>query len=76
MYRENCWVWFKGSHKEGGSWRGGFTYKKDEHPGILIESPSYVPCRVPEWRIRTSEPQDKNKGPEIKADSIWKIQNN
>ena len=53
MERENCWVWFKGSLKGGGSWKGGFTYKKDENPGVLIQSPAYVQCRVPAWRIRT-----------------------
>ena len=39
MERENCWVWFKGSLKEGGVWKGGFTYKKDANPGVLIQNP-------------------------------------
>ena len=73
MERENCWVWFKGSLKDGGSWKGGFTYKKDEHPGVLIQNPAYVQCRVPEWRISTKEPQDKYKGPKIPENSVWKI---
>ena len=63
MERENCWVWFKGSIKEGGVWKGGFTYKKDENPGVLIQNPAYVQCRVPNWRISTTEPLDKYKGP-------------
>ena len=73
MERENCWVWFKGSIKDGGVWKGGFTYKKDESPGILIQSPSYVTCRVPNWRIRTTEPLDKYKAPDIPENSAWKI---
>ena len=51
MERENCWVWFKGSLKEGGVWKGGFSSKKDENPGVLIQNPSYAQCRVPDWRI-------------------------
>ena len=73
MERENCWVWFKGPLQGGGSWKGGFTYKKDENPGVLIQSPAYVPCRVPAWRISTSEPLDKYKEPEIPANAAWKI---
>ena len=73
MDRENCWVWFKGSLKEGGVWKDGFTYKKDGNPGVIIQSPSYVQCRVPEWRVATSEPLDKYSGPEIPENPIWKI---
>ena len=73
MDRENCWVWFKGSLKEGGSWKNGFTYKRDQYPGVLIQNPSYVTCRVPEWRISRKEPLEKNKGPKIPTDSVWKI---
>ena len=73
MDRENCWVWFKGSLKEGGVWKGGFTYQKDANPGVLIQNPSYVQCRVPEWRITTSEPLDKYQGPEIPENPTWKI---
>tara|TARA_B100000700_G_scaffold286191_1_gene340842 strand:- start:329 stop:553 length:225 start_codon:yes stop_codon:yes gene_type:complete len=73
MESESCWVWFKGSLKEGGTWKGGFTYKKDEKPGVLINSPSYIQCRLPEWRISTNEPKDKFEGPEIPKDSVWKI---
>ena len=42
-----CWVWFKGSLKNGGHWKEGFTCTFDEKPGVLIESPAYVTCRVP-----------------------------
>tara|TARA_Y100001968_G_C18731462_1_gene424713 strand:+ start:126 stop:350 length:225 start_codon:yes stop_codon:yes gene_type:complete len=73
MDKENCWVWFKGSLQGGGSWKGGFTFKTDENPGVLIQSPAYVQCRVPAWRIRTKEPFDKYKGPEIPVNSPWKI---
>ena len=73
MEKENCWVWFKGSLKEGGSWKGGFTYKKDENPGVLIQSPKYVQCRVPYWRISTTEPLNKHIGPQIPENSVWKI---
>ncbi|WP_320664678.1 hypothetical protein [Prochlorococcus sp. MIT 1223] len=73
MLKESCWVWFKGSIKEQGYWKGGFTGTKDEKPGILIESPSYVSCRVPEWRVRSTEPTDLNQPPEIPEGGIWKI---
>ena len=71
--RENCWVWFKGSIKEGGSWKGGFTCKKDDNPGVLIQNPGYVQCRVPDWRISTTEPPDKSIGPKIPDNPNWKI---
>ena len=73
MERENCWVWFKGSLKEGGVWKGGFSTKKDENPGVLIQNPSYAQCRVPDWRITTIEPTDKRKGPTIPENAVWKI---
>ena len=73
MERENCWVWFKGALHEKGYWKGGFTYEKDEEPGLLIKSPAYVPCRVPKWRVRTTEPENKHQEPEIPSNSPWKI---
>lgn len=73
MDRENCWVWFKGALKEKGHWKGGFTGTKDEKPGILIESPSYVRCRVPEWRVLSKEPKDLTKPPDIPEGAEWKI---
>ena len=47
MERENCWVWFKGSVKDGGVWKGGFTYKKDENPGVLIRQLGTRHCTYP-----------------------------
>ena len=73
MEKENCWVWFKGSLKEGGAWKRGFTYKKDGNPGVIIQNPAYVQCRVPDWRISTKEPLDKYKAPKIPENSVWKI---
>ena len=73
MDTECCWLWFKGSLKDKGAWKGGFTCKKDENPGVLIQNPSYVQCRGPKWRISTTEPLDKYKGPEIPENSAWKI---
>ena len=73
METEKCWVWFKGSIKEGGQWKAGFTYKKDNKPGVLIQSAAYITCRVPDWRISTAEPLDIYKGPEIPEGSDWKI---
>ena len=74
MLREICWVWFKGSLTGSGYWKGGFTSTKDEKPGILIESPSFVTCRVPEWRVVFTEPTDLKKAPLIPTGAIWKIQ--
>ena len=68
-----CWVWFKGSLDEGGYWKEGFSCTFDEKPGILIESPSYVTCRVPNWRVLTKEPEDLTKSPLIPDNAIWKI---
>ncbi len=73
MQKENCWVLFKGTLKEGGIWKSGFTYTIDQNPGVLIQSPSYVTCRVPSWRISQQEPEDKHQGPNIPEGSAWKI---
>ncbi len=73
METEKCWVWFKGSIKERGEWKGGFTCKKDDSPGVLIQSASYITCRVPDWRISTTEPLDIYKEPEIPEGSVLKI---
>lgn len=73
MHRETCWVWFKGGLNETGYWKAGFTGTKDQEPGILIESSSYVTCRVPEWRVALTEPKDLFCPPEIPDDSSWKI---
>ena len=61
MKTSKCWVWFKGSLNNGGFWKEGFTCTFDEKPGVLIESPAYVTCRVPTWRVLTKEPEDLNK---------------
>ena len=68
-----CWVWFKGNLNNGGFWKEGFTCTFDEKPGVLIESPAYVTCRVPNWRVLTKEPEDLNKSPLIPSKAIWKI---
>jgi len=60
-----CWVWFKGSLNNGGYWKEGFTCTFDENPGVLIESPAYVTCRVPSWRVLTKEPENLYKSPLI-----------
>ncbi len=73
MQKESCWVWFKGGLKETGIWKSGFTFTTDEKPGVIIQSPTYVTCRVPEWRISKIEPADKHIGPEIPSGSTWKI---
>ena len=68
-----CWVWFKGSLNKGGYWKEGFTCTFDEKPGVLIESPAYVTCRVPTWRVLTKEPEDLNESPLIPDKALWKI---
>ena len=73
MLRENCWVWFKGALNQKGYWKGGFTGTKDENPGILIENPSFLPCRVPEWRVALKEPLNSDVPPDIPEDATWKI---
>ena len=64
---------FKGSLNNGGFWKEGFTCTFDEKPGVLIESPAYVTCRVPTWRVLTQEPEDLYKSPLIPDKAIWKI---
>ena len=69
-----CWVWFKGSVlNNGGYWKEGFTCTFDEKPGVLIESPAYVTCRVPTWRVLTKEPENLYESPLIPDNAIWKI---
>ena len=58
MKTTKCWVWFRGNLNGNGHWKEGFTCTFDEKPGILIESPAYVTCRVPNWRVVTKEPDD------------------
>tara|TARA_Y100001968_G_C19447148_1_gene766054 strand:+ start:213 stop:440 length:228 start_codon:yes stop_codon:yes gene_type:complete len=73
MKGENCWVWFKDSLKEKGEWKSGFTCHRDEKPGLLIESPAYVSCRLPEWRVVLNEPSDISQPPEIPNNAEWKL---
>ena len=74
MKSSKCWVWFKGSLNEGGYLERRFLVALfDEKPGVLIESPSYVTCRVPNWRVLTREPEDFKKTPSIPENAIWKI---
>ena len=68
-----CWVWFKGNLNNGGYWKEGFTCTFDENPGVLIESPAYVTCRVPSWRVLTKEPENLYESPLIPEKAIWKI---
>ena len=73
MKTSKCWVWFKGSLNKAGYWKEGFTCTIDEKPGVLIESPAYVTCRVPNWRILIQEPENLTKSPLIPEKAIWKI---
>ena len=68
-----CWVWFRGNLNSSGYWKEGFTCTFDEKPGILIESPAFVSCRVPNWRVITIEPEDLLVGPAIPDNAVWKI---
>ena len=73
MRGENCWVWFKGSLKDNGGWKGGFICQRDEKPGLLVESPSFVTCRLPEWRVVFEEPLDLSIGPSVPNNAKWKL---
>ena len=64
MRKERCWVWFKGGLSEEGHWMSGWMASTTEEPGLLIEHPGYVSCRVPEWRVVFKEPKDLNSGAE------------
>ena len=73
MVRQKCWVWFKGGLKESGRWVSGYVATSSEAGGVLIQHPDYVDCRVPEWRISTTEPVDLEQGPEIPANAEWRL---
>ncbi len=72
MRKEKVWVWFKGG-LQGGEWKGGFIASSCEEEGLIIESPNYVNCKLPEWRVSLTEPEDKKLAPEIPTDGKWKI---
>ena len=71
MEKLKVWVWFKGTI-EGGSWVPGFTAQKSEKEGYIIEKSDFITCRVPEWRLKFEEPDDKSKQPNIPEKAIWK----
>ena len=72
MEKQKAWVWFKGG-LEKGEWISGFIATSDDNEGLLIERSDYVRCRVPEWRVRFQEPEDKKEGPQIPDNPTWKI---
>ncbi len=71
MNKEKAWVWFKGGLK-GGCWMSGFFANKGEQEILNIESPNFIACKLPLWRVRFSEPEDTHIGPVIPEDAIWK----
>ena len=71
MKKEKAWVWFKGGLK-GGSWVAGFLASTTEEEGILVERSDFISCRLPEWRVRFSPPEDERKGPSIPKNARWK----
>ena len=73
MNKQKCWVWFKSGITEPGHWHGGFVASSSEQGGLLIERSDYVTCRVPEWRVCTTEPEDPEVGPKIPEDAAWKL---
>ena len=73
MRKERCWVWFKGGLSEEGHWMPGWVASTSEQPGLLIEHPGYVSCRVPEWRVAFKEPKDLNLAPNISEAAVWKL---
>ena len=73
MRKERCWVWFKGGLSEEGHWMWGWVASTTEQPGLLIEHPAYVSCRVPEWRVVFKEPKDLNLAPSIPEAAVWKL---
>ena len=71
MERKKAWVWFKGG-LTGGEWVSGFKAVSDEREGLLIERTDFVSCRVPEWRVRFTEPEDPKAKPQIPENPTWK----
>jgi hypothetical protein len=73
MIRQKCWVWFKGGLQEPGRWVTGYVATSSDAGGFLIQHPEYVDCRVPEWRVSTSEPVDLEQGPAIPTNAEWRL---
>lgn len=73
MAKERCWVWFRNGLDESGTWNSGWYGESAKRGGIRIENPSYVPCRVPEWRVAWKEPKDVSTPPEIPEGAEWKL---
>lgn len=71
MNREKAWIWFKGGI-EGGSWIGGFYATKTHEDGYIVERSDFKKCRLPDWRVKLKEPEDKNIEPIIPEKAIWK----
>lgn len=71
--KEKCWVWFKNGLGQESSWKAGWYGVKSPKGGIRIENFDFVPCRVPEWRVRWDEPKANTPGPEIPEDAAWKL---
>ena len=51
----------------------GWVASTTEEPGLLIEHPGYVSCRVPEWRVVFKEPKDLKLAPSIPDAAEWKL---
>jgi hypothetical protein len=58
--------------KQDGSWKAGFYGAPSILGGIRIESPDFVPCRVPEWRVLFKEPKNMKQTPNIPTGD-WKL---
>ena len=72
MDREKAWIWFKGG-LQGGHWVGGFWATKSDEGGYIVEKSDFVKCRLPEWRVSLSEPENPTQPPsDISSKSIWK----
>lgn len=71
--KTKCWIWFRNSLNQSGSWAAGWMGTPSALGGVRIEHFEYVACRVPEWRVRWEEPQDLAAPPEIPDNTQWKL---
>ena len=72
--RDRCWVWMKGNPlKDDAAWMSGWVAVASPLGGLFIDHPSYVPCRVPEWRVTFKEPEDPKRQPVIPENASWKL---